>query len=63
MQHKESPKLRECPFCGGDAFKLKVDDHGFVFFSVVCHECHARTNGCTTEARSVEAWNRRSADA
>ena len=55
-------ELKPCPFCGGEAYKLKVNDHGFVFFSVVCHECHASTNRFTTEALAVEAWDRRAED-
>ena len=55
-------ELKPRPFCGGEAFKLEMNDHGFVLFSVVCHECHASTNGMTTEALAVEAWERRAAD-
>ena len=55
-------ELKPCPFCGGEAFKFKMNDHGFVLFSVVCHECHAKTNATTTEERAVEAWNRRVSD-
>lgn len=52
-------ELKPCPFCGGEAFVLKMDDHGFILFSVVCKACHASTNGKVKENGAIEAWNRR----
>lgn len=62
MPNEDCQKLRNCPFCGGEAFLLKMDDHGFILFSVVCKACHAGTNGKVQENRAIEAWNRRVSD-
>ena len=50
-------ELKPCPFCGREAFVLKMNDNGFVTFSVVCEACHASTNGKVKERFAIEAWN------
>ena len=56
-------ELKPCPFCGGEAFVFKITENPLpMMCAVVCKACHAGTNHKTTEARAVEAWNRRSND-
>ena len=56
-----APKLKPCPFCGGEAFKEKTVTDG----SVWCSGCGAqitKSHGryvLPGEVRAVKAWNRR----
>ena len=62
MQSKDYPTLRECPFCGGEAFTgYAIYDYNY--WGVSCKKCGAYVpvdflNG-DTEERAIEAWNRR----
>ena len=62
MQNKESPKLRECPFCGGKAKYI----YAMPYNAVKCTKC--KTFGKTIvdsyeqmdgKAEAIEAWTRR----
>lgn len=51
-------KLRECPFCGGEA-KLRnrgMNTPNYVF----CENCGAVSKITETEADAIKAWNKRS---
>jgi Lar family restriction alleviation protein len=69
MQNKESPRLRECPFCGGDA-KVEFVKRKKLFAKfrypyvthvpyVCCKVCLASSHVKWTEESVIEAWNRR----
>ncbi len=52
----KEPKLKPCPFCGGEA--MKDDDGQFQWYE--CKECGARAGiGRDDEGPNVRAWNRR----
>ena len=70
MQNKESLRLRECPFCGGDA---RIIPHQFYSdekkawvtdcYGIDCQDCHASSyQFYGTERQAIEAWNRRVGD-
>ena len=53
-------KLRECPFCGGEAFVFKTIETPLpIMYAVVCKACYAGTNHKTKEIQAIEAWNNR----
>lgn len=75
MQNIESPKLRECPFCGGEAelYRMRRDNRKrygvyHMIATIKCRECTAQVEqaGCN-EDRAIEyaakRWNRRVNDA
>ena len=58
------PKLKPCPFCGGEAVMLT---HSFFnlneTFGVQCAVCEAETNQFYhTKEEAAEAWNRKVQD-
>ena len=60
MQNK-TPKLKRCPFCGGEAC---MQEHVFVgyrsTYGIVCLDCCCETRQFyDTETEAAEAWNRR----
>jgi tRNA(Ile2) C34 agmatinyltransferase TiaS len=57
MGNKSEPKLRECPFCGGEA----VFD-GCNFYWVRCKKCKAETRGVITKVIASNLWNKRVGD-
>ena len=56
-------KLRNCPFCGGEA-KLysRAVDWLLSEHLVRCKKCHCITDTYDTKEEAVEVWNRRVAD-
>lgn len=71
MQNKESPRLRECPFCGRKP--QKVRQHQLAGFSSIYYtvDCKAPKSKCPvnpqtmffkSEEAAIEAWNRRAGD-
>ena len=50
-------KLRECPFCGGEAFEY-YSGNQFEICEVVCKECGCRSKR-KTEDEAIAAWNNR----
>ena len=59
MQNKESPRLRECPFCGG---KASVEIKWGNWFLVRCNNCPCDLGRSwfPKKRQAIEAWNRRS---
>ena len=51
-------KLRECPFCGGEADCWSEDTN----YSVMCRDCKAFGLYYRTEHEAIEAWNRRAVE-
>lgn len=67
----ETPKPRECPFCGGEAAMLVIEPHDHLFVDmphydggafIECSGCAAAMSGDTAD-KAAAAWNRRAADA
>ena len=50
-------KIRECPFCGGEAMLRKRGRNTQNY--VVCENCGAVSKITETEADAIEAWNNR----
>ena len=48
-------KLKLCPFCGGEAEILNVDDR----YTAKCRSCFCGTGEYKDPERAAEAWNRR----
>lgn len=51
-------KLKPCPFCGGEAYVVGIDDNEAHFLWAACRNCGGMT--FKTEKEAIEAWNRRS---
>ena len=62
----ELKKLRECPFCGGEADYSKdgiSDMDGKPMWWVECPVCGISTSGNYERQPEVDAWNSRTSDA
>lgn len=55
----KQPKLKPCPFCGGDAI-TKIFAMGSW---IICFICGAETAMYPSEKKAIEAWNRRAKNA
>ena len=67
MQNKESPRLRECPFCGWEAtMRSVVSMQHEICYVVKCDnlDCVMCAGGTLrqTISQAEEAWNRRAGD-
>lgn len=68
----EEVKLRECPFCKGEARVVRVEKvadgqevpKGTVAQRAYCTKCQVRQHGFqnSTKAEAIAAWNTRAAD-
>jgi len=57
-------KLLACPFCGGPAelrleFYTDMDGKDFIYNTVRCADCGARTPRCSNDIEAMEEWNNR----
>lgn len=53
-------KLRECPFCEGEATRRMTGNNSVTFrYAYQCAECLAMTGWFSTNKEAVAAWNRR----
>jgi len=55
-------KLRNCPFCGGEAMANESSWQGWWYGWVVCPKCGVKIER-QTKADAIEAWNKRVVDA
>lgn len=70
MTNKTEPKLKPCPFCGGEAKLVDYGQEGdFEDWDVECEKCGilfvapGKEEGwVTTKEEAAEAWNRRAQD-
>ena len=53
-------KLKPCPFCGGDAIVVKVEERPYPY-RVQCFDsiCACRTDNFKDYEGAIESWNRR----
>lgn len=67
----ENIELRECPFCGGEAYTYTAlgNKHNGIrkeYWLVHCKKCGLNyptsLNPCFTETEAIKAWNRRAND-
>ena len=56
MPDELKPKLRECPFCGGEARRY-FGEHDF--YGIVCQKCSAKVYGYASKGAATKAWQRR----
>ena len=47
--------LKRCPFCGGEAKCIEF----YGLYHVICCDCHAAGQDCSTRENAVSAWNTR----
>ena len=72
MQKNDCPKLRECPFCGGNAeeaflkrkklFASMRFPYNTHYVYIRCKTCGATTKLCWTVENAIEVWNRRAGE-
>lgn len=64
MQNKEYLRLRECPFCGGEAILgTWRDEYRRLNPSAVhCSVCHVETRIYERKKEAIKAWNKRVGD-
>jgi len=54
------PKLRRCPFCGGEGEMISDGNGEMSSFAVMCRQCNASTAFyLDDERRAARAWNTR----
>lgn len=53
------PKLKPCPFCGGEAFLDDRADGCYGVYSVFCRECLASLKSYLKKEDAIESWNKR----
>lgn len=53
---KEIKKLKECPFCGGEAI---LDDNGDGYYWVKCGTCECVMDGKNNKQEAIKEWNTR----
>ncbi|NHB94833.1 Lar family restriction alleviation protein, partial [Photorhabdus cinerea] len=49
-------KLKPCPFCSGEAARLRTS-WGLVI--VFCTTCKNQTTRCLSQSDAIQAWNKR----
>jgi Lar family restriction alleviation protein len=54
-----NPVLKPCPFCGGDAARVR----GFEGAFIECPQCGTESGGYDTDDAAIAAWNRRAGEA
>lgn len=59
MSTNDFQKLRECPFCGGEAEGHKYTSFGMEPYFVIMCRCGARINKSSDGEKAIEAWNTR----
>lgn len=59
MSTNDYQKLRECPFCGGEAKRSSETFERTILSWVYCPNCGAAGGYRHTEAEAVAAWNTR----
>ena len=52
-----APKLRECPFCGGEAYVTSYATRRAVFHVVKCGRCDAQGHSAFDTYDAVMSWN------
>lgn len=50
-------KLKDCPFCGGQAEIIKTEFEGERVYSVSCEDCNATTGASSDKGFVIEVWN------
>ena len=56
------PKLKPCPFCGGEAKLINILNYYGDIYWVKCEECNAETPSDFEKDEAIAAWNRRAND-
>ena len=53
-------KVKQCPFCGGDAIVVKVEGRPYPY-RVQCFDsiCACRTDNFTNYEGAIKSWNKR----
>lgn len=54
-----SEELKNCPFCGGQAFIGENEFEGSKVFSVYCDDCEASTGASEDKQQVINEWNKR----
>ena len=62
MERQGVEMLKPCPFCGGTASMIEIEDPeraGEMLYTVWCEECGCGTAPANTPDEVVERWNMR----
>ena len=62
MQSEKCQKLRECPFCGGEAFVWRTSHRTWIECENYNVDTHRVAFSSTYEKEVIEAWNRRAGE-
>ena len=52
-------ELLKCPFCGGKADEIEIDDEDQHLYYVECEDCCAKTDYFYYKEKAIVAWNQR----
>lgn len=52
-------ELKKCPFCGGEALRVKRKREFPHIYSIMCVNCHCRTSFEKSEDEAITFWNTR----
>jgi Lar family restriction alleviation protein len=57
LEYKEELKL--CPFCGGEARIIDLEDPEYKYYQIRCSKCMCKTESHLGMEETIAAWNRR----
>lgn len=52
-------ELKRCPFCGGEAERIKRESNFPYIYGIWCMDCNCRTSFEKSEEIAIEKWNNR----
>ena len=59
MQRTDYPKLRKCPFCGGEArTKVMIGQHDMIVIKVGCFDCDVWKHSKINSGDNIERFNK-----
>jgi Lar family restriction alleviation protein len=57
LEYKEELKL--CPFCGGEARIIDLEDPEYKYYQICCSKCMCKTESHLGMEETIAAWNMR----
>lgn len=59
---KAEGKMKECPFCKGEAYVFPSKYADITLWNARCMNCYAAHDGYKKGSDAIAAWNRRASD-